>query len=142
MLTEFIKISKYIGDIFLNIGFGVTTLVGLLITGGEFIVLTLVFATLIFFRGKRQDTFIERAGGSWIFICTIIAFSLFYTILMISRGVLDFSPLVASEKLIGAFLGWIMIAGLCCGAIVVFKDFRRTSSRATRTPISGKKDDT
>ena len=130
---------KSIGNIIIDIGFGATTLIGLLIEGGEFFVLTVVFVAIIFFRGKRQDKFINKTAGSRIFICVIIAFSLFYAGFKISKGEMKFGSLLVSEKLLGMLFGWIIIAGLILGIILVIKDSKRKNNSVTETQNSSGK---
>lgn len=122
-----ISILKWFRDAFLDIGLSVTTLIGLLGVGIEFVVLTVVFISLIFFRGRASDKLIEKTSGSWFFICLLVAFALFYAILMISKGVLDFTCFHWSEKLLGALIGWIILLGFLVGAVITIRDYRNRS---------------
>ena len=109
-MTEFLNLIKTLINFILNIGFGLTNFVGSLVTGGEFVVLTLVFITMIFIKRKKQDIFIKKIVGNWLFISTIIFFSVCYLILSISKGYFDFDKFSMWEKIPGALVAWLFMA--------------------------------
>jgi hypothetical protein len=116
----------------MHVGLTITTAVGLFLLGAELVLLTLVFAVVLFspsWIGRISERLLQPIPLLVLFLICGLSYAVF---MILVRDALDFSTWNTFEKAMGTFGGWLLLGLFCVGGYFVIRNWK--GSKAKRQP--------